>query len=446
MIDPKPDCALLELPALDMTPAPDAAPRVLVVDDSRFQRRILGSSLRKWGFQVVEADSGHAALDLCASAAPDIVLSDWMMPGMDGLEFCRQFREMPRETYGYFILLTSKSDKDEVAQGLLCGADDFLTKPVNPAELRARITDGERILRMERKQQQQNRIISETLAELTRLYDSLDRDLIQARNIQQSLLPAPETQLENARISVTLRPSGHVGGDLVGVFDAGQGQAGFYSIDVSGHGVTSAMMTARISGYLSSHFPEQNIALTATADGFHCRPPHEVAACLNRRLLIDVGVAEYFTMNYAAVDLATGHVRFVQAGHPQPILIPADGPARYIGQDGFPIGLLPDAEFETQEVTLSEGDCLLFYSDGFTEAALSDGSQLDEERFLAIVEAARGQAAQGFLDRIWQAFATAVTDTDQLEDDVSAILFEYALPAVPDAVQKMPVTRIVDQP
>lgn len=419
---------MLELPALETPFTPVTSPRVLVVDDSRFQRRILGSSLRKWGFQVSEADSGSAALAACREAPPDIILSDWMMPGMDGLEFCRKFRDMQRETYGYFILLTSKSEKDEVAEGLLCGADDFLTKPVNPAELRARITAGERILRMERQQQQQNRIISETLSELTRLYDSLDRDLIQARNIQQSLLPAPETQLGNARVSVTLRPAGHVGGDLVGVFDAGDGQVGFYSIDVSGHGVTSAMMTARISGYLSSHFPEQNIALAASDTGFACRPPHEVAACLNRRLLIDVGVAEYFTMNYAAVDLNNGTVRFVQAGHPPPIVIPAQGPAHFIGQDGFPIGLLPEAEFETQQVTLSDGDRLLFYSDGFTEAGLKDGTQLDEDRFLAFVESARDLSGQEFLDHLWRQFASVVPDPDQPEDDVSAILFEYAAP------------------
>ena len=121
---------------------------VLVVDDSLVQRRILALSLQKWGFEVSEAESGEEALAICKRMSPDIVLSDWMMPGMDGLEFCRQFRQLPRQTYGYFILLTSKTEKDSVARGLDCGADDFLPKPVNTTELRARIAAGERIFQL----------------------------------------------------------------------------------------------------------------------------------------------------------------------------------------------------------------------------------------------------------------------------------------------------------
>ena len=124
--------------------------RVLVVDDSQMQRRILCAMLRQLGFEVWQADSGEAALRLCADLLPDAVLSDWMMPGMDGLDFCRRFRALQRDSYGYFILLTSKSDKGEIARGLDAGADDFLTKPVDAGELRARINAGARILAMQR--------------------------------------------------------------------------------------------------------------------------------------------------------------------------------------------------------------------------------------------------------------------------------------------------------
>ncbi|MEO5614655.1 MAG: response regulator, partial [Cypionkella sp.] len=95
--------------------------------------------LSRWGYQVTEAASGDEALALCLLQDFDIVLSDWMMPGMTGLEFCKAFRALPREGYGYFILLTSKSEKAEIADGLENGADDFLTKPVSADELRARL-------------------------------------------------------------------------------------------------------------------------------------------------------------------------------------------------------------------------------------------------------------------------------------------------------------------
>ena len=165
-------------------PANDAAPGearvVLVVDDSRLQRKILQASLSRWGYRVFEADSGGQALEVCRQVQPDMVISDWMMPGMDGLEFCKAFRAMKRDSYGYFILLTSKSEKDEVAEGLDNGADDFLTKPVNPSELRARLNAGERILSMERELTQKNRLVKETLEKLQSLYESIDNDLLEA--------------------------------------------------------------------------------------------------------------------------------------------------------------------------------------------------------------------------------------------------------------------------
>ena len=157
------------------------AHRVLVVDDSRLQRKILCSSVKRWGFEVHEAESGEEALKVAAEIQPDLVLSDWMMPGMNGLEFCNAFRAQSGERYGYFILLTSKSEKNEVAMGLEAGADDFLTKPVDANELRARIAAGERILVMQRELTRKNELISETLGELQRVYDSLDSDLLEAK-------------------------------------------------------------------------------------------------------------------------------------------------------------------------------------------------------------------------------------------------------------------------
>ncbi|MDR0808835.1 MAG: response regulator, partial [Gemmobacter sp.] len=167
-----------------------AAPRhrVLVVDDSRAQRRILSMSLLRRGYEVVEAASGEEALALARGGRFDIVLSDWVMPGMSGLEFCKAFRALPHDAYGYFILLTSKSEKEEIALGLDGGADDFLTKPVSGDELHARLRAGERLLAMQRELREKNGQLGAALDELQGLYDSLDRDLIEARKLQQTLV------------------------------------------------------------------------------------------------------------------------------------------------------------------------------------------------------------------------------------------------------------------
>lgn len=404
--------------------------RVLVVDDSRLQRRILVSSLKKWGFEVIEAESGEEAMEICGRAMPDLVLSDWMMPGMNGLEFCRAFRQLPNEGYGYFILLTSKSEKYEVAQGLDAGADDFLIKPVNSDELRARIAAGARILGMQRELSEKNRMISDTLGELQRAHEAIDKDLMQAKKIQESLVPVRSCDYGNSNISLLLKPCGHIGGDLVGMFSPGLNRVGFYCIDVSGHGITSAMMTARLGGYLSGTHFNENVAMVQRQYAFYgLRPPKAVAETLNARLLEDTGIEEYVTMVYGTADLNTGLVQMVQAGHPHPLVLRRDGRTEFLGQGGVPVGLLPGVRYDQFEVRLEAGDRLLLYSDGFTECRLADGSMLEPEGLVRLIKQCDGAASgQEFLDDLFWQLTQIMSPEHGLEDDVSATLLEYHPP------------------
>ncbi len=401
--------------------------KVLVVDDSRLQRRILVASLKKWGFEVLEADTGEAAIELCARSVPDLVLSDWVMPGMSGLEFCRAFRALEAEHYSYFILLTSKSEKQEVARGLDAGADDFLIKPLEADELRARISAGARILDMQRELSEKNRLIESALDELKLAHDAIDKDLMQARKIQESLVPELTQTFGKSRVSLLLKPCGHIGGDLVGMFSPGPNRLGFYSIDVSGHGITSAMMTARLGGYLSSKHFDQNVAMERRFDKFYALlPPDEVAGMLNMRLMADAGIEEYFTMVYAIVDLRNGHMKLVQAGHPHPLVLRKDGSTEFLGEGGLPIGLISDVSFQQIETQLHPGDRLLLYSDGFTECHLAEGGLLEEEglRDMAL-DCATGRGGSEFLDDMFWRLTQLMSPDGGMCDDVSAVYFEY---------------------
>jgi len=397
----------------------------LVVDDSHAQRRILRALLVKWGYFVIEADSGHAALEVALRQNVDFIISDWMMPGMNGLEFCEKFRALERTNYGYFILLTSKSETGEIVHGLEVGADDFLTKPVNANELRARLISGERILGMQQELNAKNCQIADALGELQGVYDSIDRDLVQARKIQDSLVPERFRKFGKSQVSMLLKPSGHIGGDLVGMFSPGPRRLGIYNIDVSGHGITSAMMTARLAGYLSGQYLEQNIALERRFERFFAmRNPDEVADILNDRLLSDQGVEEYFTMAYGVVDLDNGHVIMVQAGHPHPVVQRASGEISFLGTGGPPIGLVADMTYETFETDLSSGDRLMFYSDGFTEALSESGQMLEQEGLATMLANCATSHGPDVLDSLfWQ--LTERQKNLPLQDDVSAVLLEY---------------------
>ena len=404
--------------------APQSRGRVLVVDDSRGQRRILALGLMRGGYDVTEAASGDEALELCRATPFDFVLSDWMMPGMTGLDLCREFRKLPRESYGYFILLTSKSEKTEVADGLDCGADDFLSKPSSADELRARLRAGQRIIGMQQELVDKNRQLGATLTELQKVYDSLDRDLIEARKLQQTLVRERNRDFGRGEVSVMLRPSGHVGGDLVGFFAIDPNRVGLYSIDVSGHGVASAMVTARLAGLLSGTTPANNIALRERKGMIDAWPPEVVAGRLNRAMFEDIQVEQYFTLAYAEVDLRSGEVAMVQAGHPHPALIAEDGGVRYIGNGGMPIGLISGAEYERVETRLTAGERLFLVSDGVTECPDPVGEELGEAGLARILRANARMPNDALLEAlVWD--LSAHFGSEDFPDDVSGTLFRY---------------------
>lgn len=124
--------------------------KILIAEDDPISRKLLHKALERSGYDVVAVENGKQALEaLCALDAPRLALLDWVMPELDGPGVCRAVRKRTEQTYAYMVLLTSKDSKEETVVGLESGADDYLTKPFNIEELRARLRVGERILLLE---------------------------------------------------------------------------------------------------------------------------------------------------------------------------------------------------------------------------------------------------------------------------------------------------------
>ncbi len=122
---------------------------ILIAEDDAVSRLLLTRTLQKWGHNVTSCGNGEEAWETYQSGDYRIIISDWMMPGLDGPELCGRIRSSPRSEYCYFILLTSRIDKKDYLGGMEAGADDYLTKPFDPDEVRARLRVAERILALQ---------------------------------------------------------------------------------------------------------------------------------------------------------------------------------------------------------------------------------------------------------------------------------------------------------
>lgn len=395
-----------------------AGRRVLVVDDSVAQRKLLAARLRRWGFSVTEAEDGLDALT-CWEADPfDLAISDWMMPRLDGPGLVGALRDRQgRDGYTYFILLTAKRERNAVAKGLQAGADDFLAKPFDDGELLARLTAGLRLLDAKARIAEKNAETERAYARLRGLYDAIDRDLQAAAAVQREQLPPPCVAIPGGRIAHLCRPLGHVGGDLVGHFPVEENRICVYAVDVAGHGISSCLVTIRIAQMLRAL---EGRLRAGTIDP--SRGPAEIVGDLNTRLGTGLDHDLYCTLSLAILDLATGNGRLCQAGHP-PAILAHGGQTRLIGDGGLPVGLLPDLDYAEVPFTLPIGGRVILYSDGLTEQHCASGDQFGEAALARAALAESGTLLEHFPTKLVDRVGAACGG-GSFEDDVSLIALE----------------------
>lgn len=342
---------------------------------------------------------------------------------MSGVEFCRAFRGLP-DRMAYFILLTAQTEREVLAEGLESGADDFLSKPFNSIELKARLRAGERIVKAQRDLSEKNAALSDTLSDLSDAYAAIDRDLRGARAFQEGLVPERHLVLDKFEVSLLFRSSGHIGGDLVGYFHVNPREIGVYSVDVSGHGVASALMTARIAGFFSDSAPDRNIALARVGNGYEMVRLEDAFDKLNEILQGDVELDQYLTMALAHVNLDTGLVEICQAGHPSSAVQRSDGSVSFLELWSTPIGLLDAGDFAKTTVQLNAGDRLLLYSDGITECPDENEVLLDEDGFAALLQQHASKKGPALVGAVVSSLIDYCGDDGEFPDDLSAAVIE----------------------
>ncbi len=358
--------------------------RLLVVDDDENNRDMLSRRLQRKGYKVATAVDGEHALGVIAEGEFDLILLDVMMPNLNGFETLKILRETMSATDLPVIMATAKDQSEDIVQALQAGANDYVTKPLDLAVVVARIETQMALKRAIDAVKRLERDLAERNKKLEQINARMEKDLKAAAKVQESTLPKKSPKTIQAEFAWVFRPCDELAGDGLSVFKLDERHIGIYLLDVSGHGVASALLSVTLSQVLSPLADSSSLVRQLVEGAAQPRivPPVEVAEGLNRRFSFDSGTEQYFTIVYGILDLQDGLFRYVTAGHPGLAHIPAQGEPRLIEIPGYPIGWAEEPYVEHQ-VQLAPGDRLVAYSDGLPEAMNPNHEQFGGDRLIA---------------------------------------------------------------
>tara|TARA_R110002096_G_scaffold42144_35_gene113870 strand:+ start:2116 stop:3303 length:1188 start_codon:yes stop_codon:yes gene_type:complete len=388
--------------------------KILVADDDMVTLKRIRRLVESWGYECISAPDGQVAADLYEEERPPIVVTDWLMPGLDGLELLRRIRKHDHSTY--VIMLTIRGETEDLVEAMDGGADDFLSKPFANEELLARIRAGARLVENERNLERKNRQLAWANVTIATSHRRIKGELEAAARIQAAFLPRNLPELPNLRFGWRFEPCQELSGDAFNILPFDDSHVGVFVADVSGHGVASSLLSVQLNRLLS-RFDEPD-SLLQPRDGFS-QPPSAVAEKLNNLFPFDQDLVQYFTFLYGVFDLDRHVFRYTSAGHSGPIVVSQEG---IHVEPAMPpaVGFFPGAHFTEAEVELHPGDRLFLYTDGIFEVSNGKGEELGENRLATLLAENLTESLDESLSRlIGEVHSWA--GSERLVDDLSVV-------------------------
>lgn len=372
--------------------------RVLIVDDVKTNVDILVEALRD-DYKLSVAIDGAAALRSIEKSPPDLVLLDIVMPGLDGYEVCRRLRahEPTRELPVMF--LSSLEDVKNKAQGFEVGGNDYLTKPFELLEIKARV-----------------RSLLKAKAYADAVREAMARDLRIAREIQMGILPADlaaATRGTGLDVHAVIEPAREVGGDLYEVLRVSDSRVVVALGDVSGKGIPAALFMA--------------VAVTVLRTlARQIAEPDEILRRLNDELAEQNPRGMFVTLQCLVFDLVQRRVSCAGAGHHQLVVVsPGRAPRLACASSGLPAGLMPSNPIDREALPLEPGDTFVLFSDGVSEAMNPDEDFYGEDRLLAALAETSGATPAEMVTHVL-ADVRAFTAGAKQSDDITLLAARYA--------------------
>lgn len=378
--------------------------KILIIDDDPIIRAALRKTLQNQGYDTTIASNGEEGIKQATLIHPALIICDWMMTNLDGLEVCRRIKSQPELATTFFILLTAKGEVEDRVEGLDAGADEFLSKPLEMNELKARVRAGLRIHQLNQDLQAQKQAL-ETLNQ------NLRSELAEAADYVRSLLPAP--LVGNINTEALFVPSAQLGGDCFDYYWLDDDHLAIYLLDVSGHGVGSALLSVSVLNVLRSQsLPKTNFY-----------QPGEVLKALNTAFQMVNHGDKYFTIWYGVYNRKQRQLIYANAGHPPALLINKNpSNIEQLEPTGLPIGFLPDVDFDCNTCEIVKSSTLYIFSDGAYEIQQLDDTiwGLDALNDLLQDFTTNNSNLENLLQQI-----VAISNKNTLDDDLSLLKVEF---------------------
>lgn len=382
---------------------PKSSINILIIDDDPAIQTLLKRTLTSQGYEIILASDGEEGLAKALEFHPAMVICDWLMPKINGLEVCRKIKAIPELSTTFFILLTSLGSVEDRVKGLDAGSDDFLCKPIEMYELKARVRAGLRLHQLSRDLKKQKQLLESELAE--------------AAEYMTSILPEPLTELP-ITIDVRFVPSRQLGGDGFDYFWLDSNHLAIYLLDVSGHGLRAALPSLSVI----------NLIRSRGLSHVNYYQPSDVLRGLNQTFQMNQRNDKYFTIWYGVYDCQKQELVYATAGHPPAILLSEGLDGSILEQRlktcGFPIAMFSDAEYIDSYCQIRPPSHLYLFSDGIYEIDQEDGVTWGLDEFVEMLKQCQS-LPQPNLDLLLQQVKNC-NPKAHFDDDLSIMQINFA--------------------
>jgi sigma-B regulation protein RsbU (phosphoserine phosphatase) len=361
-------------------------PRTLIADDEPDILTALRLLLKSDGYEPETVSSPAAVLEAIERSQYDVVLIDLnyardTTSGREGLDLISRIQALDPSLP--IVVMTAWGTVDLAVEAMRRGVRDFVQKPwENPRLLQT--------LRKQVKHARARRSVQDRLATGRRTETQFKRELIEARELQENLLTQTPSTLEDFQIAVKWQPATTVGGDYIGAFSIDDEHAALCVADVVGKGLPAALLMSNFQAALKSLAVED-------------LSPAEVSTRLNRVLYSNIPLHKFVTAFYGVVDIPSRTLAFTNCGHNPPLLVHSDGECVRLEAGGSVLGGFADMCYALGEIELRDGDRLLLFTDGLTEATNKSGEQFGEQRLIQLLRDHRGRSAEELKEILFDA-------------------------------------------